>query len=107
MAYRFHCSTTGDVLMLEHAGDTVLGAMGIAPAAKGIIDPAAMPAALEAIETAIEREESTPDRSEAAAIGTDSPAEETDPVSLRRRAWPLIDMMRRAHAEGAAIVWGV
>jgi hypothetical protein len=93
--------------MLEHAGDTVLGAMGIAPAAKGIIEAAAMPAAIESIESAIALEESTQDRTAAPPAGTDSTAEEFDAVSLRQRAWPLIDMMRRAHAEGAAIVRGV
>ena len=30
-----------------------------------------------------------------------------DRVSLRQRAWPLIEMMKRAHAEDQDIVWGV
>jgi hypothetical protein len=28
-------------------------------------------------------------------------------VSLRQRAWPMIEMMKRAHAAGKEIVWGV
>jgi hypothetical protein len=28
-------------------------------------------------------------------------------VTLRQRAWPLVEMMKRAHAEDQDIVWGV
>ena len=28
-------------------------------------------------------------------------------VSLRQRAWPMVEMMKRAHAAGKEIVWGV
>ncbi|HNJ83875.1 MAG TPA: DUF1840 family protein, partial [Piscinibacter sp.] len=28
-------------------------------------------------------------------------------VSLRQRAWPMVEMLRRAQAEGKEIVWGV
>jgi hypothetical protein len=28
-------------------------------------------------------------------------------VTLRQRAWPLVEMMRRSAAENADIVWGV
>ena len=30
-----------------------------------------------------------------------------DRVSLRQRAWPLVEMMKRSQAAGADIVWGV
>jgi hypothetical protein len=29
-----------------------------------------------------------------------------DTVSLRRRVWPLVDMLRRCHAAREVIVWG-
>ena len=28
-------------------------------------------------------------------------------VSLRQRVWPMIEMLRRAHAAGEPVVWGV
>ena len=28
-------------------------------------------------------------------------------VTLRQRAWPLVEMMKRSAAENAEIVWGV
>ena len=42
---------------------------------------------------------------EAAAQGTPLPPREA--VTLRQRAWPLLEMMRRCHAARADIVWGV
>jgi Domain of unknown function (DUF1840) len=102
MTYRFHSKAAGDVLMIEPAGAAVLAAMGIAPAPRGIIEPAAMPAALRAIEGALARSESSP---AAAATGADD--EDNDDVSLCRRAWPLVEMMKRALAANEPIVWGV
>jgi len=107
MIYRFHSKASGDVLMLGPVGDKVLTAMGIAAAATGIIPPAAMPAAIEAVEAAIARDESTRGETQVAAPGAGESAADDDGVSLRQRAWPLVEMMKRAQAEGEAIVWGV
>ena len=30
-----------------------------------------------------------------------------DAITLRQRAWPLVEMMKRSSAAGADIVWGV
>jgi hypothetical protein len=58
-----------------------------------------MPAAVQALQSAIAAEACAP------APGDDDPADA--PVSLRRRLWPMIDMLRRAHAADEAVVWGV
>lgn len=102
MTYRFQSKAAGDVLMLGPAGDAVLQAMGIAPARQGIVEPAAMPAALRAVEAAVARDEAAP----AGAVVHDGD-EDGAAVSLRQRAWPLVEMMKRAHAENEPIVWGV
>ena len=106
MTYRFRSKATGDVLMLGPAGDSVLSAIGLAPAARGIIEPQAMPAAISAVEAAIAREESLRPADRTAA-DAQAPQADSEAVSLRQRAWPLVEMMRRAHAAGEAIVWGV
>ena len=93
--------------MLGPAGDTVLRAMGLVPAGKGIISPEDMPAAVTAVEAAIAHDESCRDRARTAAAGEDSSSSERDEVFLRQRAWPLVEMMKRAHAENEPIVWGV
>lgn len=102
MSYRFHSKAAGDVLMLQPEGDAVLTAMGVATASRGIIEPAAMAAALLAIQGAIGRAEASP-----AAAGADADDEGARDVSLRQRAWPLMEMMKRSLAADVPIVWGV
>lgn len=103
MIYKFKSKAAGDVIMMGPGGDQVLGIIGKAPGPKGIIEPAQMPAAMQALEAAIAAEE---------AARKDSPDDEGKPakgdgVSLRQRAWPLVEMMKRAHAANENIVWGV
>jgi len=107
MIYKFKSKAAGDVLMLGPAGDHVLRVIGKAPGPKGIVEPGAMPAAIAALEQAIAADEAARARAEreAAAEGRTLPAPEG--VTLRQRAWPLIEMMRRAHAAEKEIVWGV
>lgn len=115
MIYKFKSKATGDLVMLGPQGDVMLRLIGREPAERGIIEPAAMPAAIAALEAAITAAERGDDPALAPVEG-DDPAEgrrhdaEDDParrVGLRQRAWPLIEMMRRAQAEDAAITWGV
>jgi len=106
MIYKFKSQSAGDLIMMGPAGDQVLRLIGKEPAPTGIITVAAMPAALAALEQAIAAEDTTP---EAAAADADAPDAGGAPagVTLRQRAWPLVEMIRRAHAEQADIVWGV
>jgi xanthine dehydrogenase iron-sulfur cluster and FAD-binding subunit A len=109
MMYKFQSKATGDVLMAGPSGDAVLRAMGIAPARQGIVEPAAMPAAMRALEAAIEGDESARARIEVTsdAMNDDGAPPSDGEVSLRQRAWPLVEMMKRAQAEGVPVVWGV
>jgi hypothetical protein len=107
MIYKFKSKAAGDVIMMGPAGDLVLRTIGKAPAPQGIIEPAAMPAAMQAIEQAIVADAAARAEAEkeAAAEGRKLPPHEG--VSLRQRAWPLVEMMKRAHAADHEIVWGV
>lgn len=102
MLYKFKSKATGDVIMLGPNGDHVLRLIGKEPAEKGIIEPGDMAAAIQAIEQAVADDE-------AARRGADEDVGETrrDKVSLRQRAWPLLEMMRRARVADQPIVWGV
>jgi len=100
MIYKFKSKATGDLIMLGPHGDQVLRLMGREPAAQGIIEPAAMAAALAALQAAVEAEA-------AAAAAEDSDPDQPRAVALRQRVWPMVDMLRRAQAAGAAVVWGV
>ena len=110
--YKFKSKAAGDVIMLGPNGDQVLRLIGKEPAAQGIIEPAAMPAAIAALEQAVAADEAA--RANAAkatkadhANDGDTAAAPRDRVSLRQRAWPLVEMMKRAMAARQEIVWGV
>lgn len=112
MTYKFQSKACANVLMLQADGDKLLAAMGIVPAPRGILLPEAIPQALESIQAAIERN----------SAGSDLPPAVRDPggessvdgddtgeaaVSLRQRAWPLVEMLRRALEAREVVVWGV
>jgi len=103
MIYKFKSKAAGDVIMLGRNGDQVLTLIGKAPAVQGIIEPPAMAAAVQALLTAIAADEAL----RAQIAGGDDSAPRPDAISLRQRAWPLIEMLRRAQAAEAPIVWGV
>lgn len=112
MIYKFKSQAAGDVIMMGPAGDQVLRVIGKQPAASGIIAATAMPAAIAAIEQAVAADEAA---GKPSAKGADAGEDERDAggggsgggVSLRQRAWPLVDMMKRSQAGNADIVWGV
>jgi len=107
MIYKFRSKTAGDLIMLRLSGDQVLRVIGKAAAAKGIIEPAAMPAAIIAIEEAIAQEEAQRRKADAQAIAEGRTPSRADGVTLRQRTWPFLDMLKHANGENAAIVWGV
>jgi len=107
MIYKFKSKAAGDLIMLQPAGDQVMRLIGKEPAAQGIIEPAAMPAAMAALQQAVVDEEAARAEADKAAADAGHKPAPRDSVSLRQRVWPLIDMMKRAHAAGAEIVWGV
>lgn len=105
MIYKFRSKAAGDTLMLGPQGDQFLRAIGREPSPQGIIEPPAMPGALAALQQAIERDEAA--RAQAQADDAVQEAAGQDPVSLRRRLWPMVEMIRRAQAADEPVVWGV
>lgn len=107
MLYKFKSKAAGDLIMLEPNGRRVLEIIGKDAGPKGIILPEEMPAAEKALNTAIEQEEAQHKAmiEEAKAKGEVPPKFEA--VSLRQRAVPFLDMLRRCGREGKEIVWGV
>jgi hypothetical protein len=107
MIYKFKSKAAGDLIMMGPSGDQVLRIIGKEPAAQGIIEPASMPAAMAAIERAVAEDDEARARAEREAQAEGRTLPPREGVSLRQRAWPLIEMMKRAHADGKDIVWGV
>jgi hypothetical protein len=107
MLYKFKSKAAGDLIMLEPNGRRVLEIIGKDPAPKGIIEPAQMPAALAALEAAIAREEAEQKALAEEARDKGQVPPKFDAVSLRQRAVPFMDMLRRCEKAGQEIVWGV
>jgi len=105
--YKFKSKAAGDVIMMGPTGDEMLRAMAREPAAQGIVEPDAMPAAISALEQAIAAAEADRARAEAEAAATGEKLPSRQGVGFRQRAWPLIQMLKRAHAAGEPIMWGV
>lgn len=107
MLYKFKSQAAGDLIMLEPNGRRVLEIIGKDAGPQGIIQPGEMPAAIAALDAAIQREEAEQKAAidEATAQGKVPPR--FGDVSLRQRAVPFIDMLKRCSAAGKEIVWGV
>jgi len=107
MLYKFKSKAAGDLIMLEPNGRRVLQIIGKDPGPKGIILPEEMPGAVGKLEQAIADEEADHRQQieDAKAKGQVPP--QFDAVSLRQRAVPFIEMLKRCEKEGKEIVWGV
>ena len=98
MIYKFKSAATGDVIMLGPHGDQLLRLLGREPALKGIIETGQMTAAIQTLQAGVASPE---------AGSGEAERERTEPVLLRQRLWPMIDMLRRAEQAGEPVVWGV
>jgi len=107
MLYTFKSKATGNLIMLQASGEQLLEIIGKGPSPKGIVLPEQIPAAIAALEAALAKDDSRRHAAgEAArAKGEDAPRQEG--ISLRQRAVPFIEMLRRCHKAGEEIVWGV
>jgi hypothetical protein len=111
MLYKFKSKTTGDLIMLQPNGRRLLDIIGkdTQPGTgdKGIILPAQMLAAIVALEAAIGKEEADQKAAVAEALARHEPAPRFEAISLRQRALPFIEMLRRCENAGHEVVWGV
>jgi len=105
--YRFKSRETGDLVMLKPHGQRILEVLGKDPEGPGILVPDQMPAAVAALREAVRQEEALQQKlkDEAEARGELPPA--FDPVNLRVRSAPFIEMLQRCEKARVDIVWGV
>ena len=95
MLYKFKSKAAGDLIMLEPNGRRVLEIIGKDAQPKGIILPEQMPAAVAALEAAIDQEEADQKALVEEAKAKGEPPPDFEAVSLRQRAVPFLDMLRR------------
>lgn len=102
MALTFTSKVSASITMLDANANQVLEIIGKERGERGVITAGEAPGCIGKLKAAI------------AAHGEEPiPFEREEPeraarfVSLKARLWPLIDMLERAHAKGAAVLWGV
>ena len=94
--YRFTCAAAGDLLMFDTVAEPLLELMGKPRASAGVLPAASLPLAIQAVERAVAAEPVT-----ARNVGMPDKAE----VSFLQRAWPLLDMLKRALAADVPVLW--
>lgn len=111
MLYKFKSKVTADLIMLEPNGKRILQIIGKdvneKGAAKGILLPEQMPAAIASLQAAMAEEEQTEQTAKALAAERGQDWQHPEAVSLRQRATPFIDMLQRCQQANKEIVWGV
>ena len=108
MLYKFKSRAAADLIMLEPNGRRVLQIIGKhTDDRRGILQPQDMPAAIAALEAAIAQEEAERRTAEAEARERGEELPPDHAVSLRQRAAPFIEMLRRCQKADKEIVWGV
>ncbi|MDX3906003.1 MAG: DUF1840 domain-containing protein [Pigmentiphaga sp.] len=101
MIVTFRSKAAGEVIMLGEHAQPLLELAGkipeIAAGARGVFTPEQLPEAIRRIEAAIggEKEPRFDEEKEKAARY----------VGLRQRAFPLLDMMRKAQAKNVNVTW--
>jgi len=106
MLLTFRSKAAADVIMLSHHAAPLLRAAGKSipdqVPERGVFTADQLPAAIAGIEHAIQAAPDEPDKED------DTPTHPlSESVSLQRRAYPLLDMLRKAQARGSDVVWEV
>lgn len=111
MLYKFKSKVTGDLIMLQANGQRMLEIIGkhsaAEPSIKGILLPEHMPHALESLQKAVQLEEAQQQAAVAKALAEHLSPPRFEPVSLRQRSVPFIDMIKECLKAEVAITWGV
>lgn len=107
MLYTFKSKASANLIMLQPNGERMLEIIGKDASAKGILLPEHMPAAIAALEAALAQEGAVSAPGAGAAGNDDTASKPGERISLRQRVLPFLDLLRRSHQAGEAVVWGV
>lgn len=108
MLYRFKSKASADVIMFEVNGRQILQIIGKDPTPPGILLPNDMPAAIQALQTAVLAEETLREQERQAALEQgQSPPQSGKLIPLRTRAAPFIQLLQHSIREETEVVWGV
>jgi hypothetical protein len=102
MLVRFSSTATQSVTMFGDAAKQLIKLMGASGNVPGAMSAADLPAALQSLKAGLSDDDAASDDTDA----QDEDSEEVQhPVSLQMRAGPLIDILERAVAKRAPVIW--
>lgn len=106
----FRSRAAGEIFMFAETAHRIFQILDRKDAERGVITAEQVPAALAALEAAVEAEKAQLKAAEAA--GEESEREGRDgaaprAVTLGQRAFPLIEMLRAAQKKGVEVTWGI
>jgi hypothetical protein len=117
MLYKFKSKETSDLIMLAPHARLILKLIGKDADAKGIVMPQEMPNAIQSLLNAIDAEEIAAAKAKQLAAEQGQTQDKNSNVnrfdeamphiSLKQRAVPFMDMLKRAHDANVEVVWGV
>jgi hypothetical protein len=96
-------SEVGSFSMDRGIAVELLRAMGHSGTVPGAMLPADIPGALERLKSLVDKAPATPGRPAPKDEDQDKGADA--PVSLRQRAYPLVDLLTRAAEKGKEVLW--
>ncbi len=99
MLVTFSCPDCADITMFGDVALRLLDLMGQSGKVPGALPAEDVPRALARLESAVETDEQTSEPEES------DDADDEAAVSLSRRAWPLIDMLKTAVRSKCSVAW--
>lgn len=106
MLVTFKSKAAAEVIMYEEHAKRLLDILG-KDVAQGIIRTEETGEAIARIEAEIKKQAQEEKPEEEDDNKDDEEASRTQTVSFAARAYPLLEMLRAAHAAGQPVVWGV
>lgn len=109
MLFRLKSQATANLTLLQADGENLLRLLGKAHSDTGVITVEQLPKAIATLDAAIKADRATPraQADEVSQAGEDCEDDLDPPVSLAQRLTPVLQLLRQAHDEQKAVVWGV
>lgn len=108
MLYEFKSRATGTITMTDPVGRQVLEIIGKSPDPKGVITVQQLPAAIQALKAAAEKDLKAEEAARKGAKNDDDEEEDSkNYVGIHQRVLPLIEMLGEALKAGKDVTWGV
>jgi delta 1-pyrroline-5-carboxylate dehydrogenase len=107
---KFTSTATGDVTMLDAHAEQLLTLIGKEKGERGVITVAEMAEAITRLQAAGAQDRHARQSEDVEPTGEDENDEQdarSNQVGLSQRAFPLIEMLKRALAEGEPVLWGI